>query len=171
MKYPALALILFSSLTYADYQFYCVGNNGRVALSAHTKNGEFIVRYSNALGAQDFPFYEGTVTQVSLPFIKNAQAELSALDHEVIVKWPEDKCEIDKERPLLFRCGGEGKFLQLEHAHLKSYSLSTAMVTETNLYQSYEIFKIRWSIEGSTNLHSLALPFDPKNCTANLSSP
>lgn len=166
MKFITLTSLLFSTLAHAEFQFYCVGNRGQVALTAHTYKGEFILRYSNAMGKKDFPFYEGTITKLALPYIREAEKELDVLDHEVIVKWPAEKCQIDKENPLMFQCNGEGKFSDPAHAHLKSYTLTSAIVTETNMSASYEIFKIRWGIDTENFHHSLAFPFDPKNCGA-----
>jgi hypothetical protein len=166
MKNLILFAVLLPTLAQAEYQFFCVGNRGQVALSAHTYKGEFFLRYSNAMGRDDFPFYEGTVSKFAMPYIREAEKELSVIDQEAVVKWPAEKCEISKENPLMFQCNGEGTFTSENHSHLKSFTFSSAMVTETNMTNSYEIFKIRWSIDTVNFHHSLAFPFDPKSCSA-----
>jgi hypothetical protein len=148
------------------YRAQCIGNAGKASVDMYTKDNVLYLRYSSSLGAADFPFYEGAVSKNSLPFIKIAETELASLDHEVLLSWPVEKCTFNEERPLMMACNGAATFVLPEHTKLESYTLFTAMDKEQSLTYSYDIFKIRWGIEGEYFHHSLMLPFDPKLCWA-----
>jgi hypothetical protein len=124
------------------------------------------MKYGNARGAVDFPFYEGTVTKASLPFIKMAETELSEIDQEITVTWPVEKCTFSEETPLLMNCNGAGTFILPEKTKLETYTLTTTKTVEESLTYSYETFKVRWGVEGENLHHSIVMPFDPKNCMA-----
>ncbi len=162
-----LAALIISSQSYAlTYRAQCIGNGGKLAVAFYSSNDKLFMRYSNSRGAVDFPFYEGTVTQASMPFVKIAEKELSSIDQEVSLSWPLSKCTFNEETPLLMSCDGPATFTIPENSKLESYTLTTTMTREESLSYSYDIFKIRWGIEGENFHHSLALPFDPKNCQA-----
>lgn len=160
-----LCSLLFLSSSYAlTYRAECIGNGGKAAVSLYSSENKLFMRYSNSRGALDFPFYEGSVTLATLPFIKIAEKELSSIDQEVQLFWPLDKCTFNEANPLLMTCNGPATFLLPENSKLQSYTLITAMDREESLSYSYSIFKIRWGIEGEDFHHSIMLPFDPKNC-------
>jgi len=149
-----------------SYRAQCIGNGGKMAIVLYTDKDKLVMKYGNARGAVDFPFYEGTVTKAALPFIKMAEKELAEIDQEVTVTWPVEKCSFNEETPLLMSCNGAGTFLIPEKTKLETYTFMTAMSREDSLSYSYDIFKIRWGIEGENLHHSIVMPFDPKNCIA-----
>ncbi len=159
-----LLLVLSTPVFALSYRAQCIGNGGRVAVAIYTSQDKIFMRYSNSLGSADFPFYEGLVTKNSMPFIKIAEKELSSIDHEAIVSWPVEKCKFNEETPLLMSCDGAATFIQPEKSKLESYTLITSMTKESALSYSYDIFKIRWGIEGEDFHHSILMPFDPNNC-------
>lgn len=167
MKVFALALIVFSMNAHAlSYRAQCIGNGGKVSVVLYTHEGKLVMKYGNARGAVDFPFYEGTVTKAALPFIKMAEKELAEIDQEVTVTWPVEKCTFNEETPLLMSCNGAGTFILPEKTKLETYTFFTAMTKEESLSYSYDIFKIRWGIEGENLHHSIVMPFDPNRCMA-----
>lgn len=169
MKFLPLLLLFITTNSYAlIYRAACSGNRGKVSVQMYSSGERMYMQYSNAMGANDFPLYEGVVTKNTLPVIKIAQDELGALDEHVLVSWELDKCRFNAKEPLIMDCGGEGTFHFPTNTNLKSYTLITSKVTEESLTSKYEIFKIRWGIDGTDFHHSLALPFDPSMCKASL---
>ncbi|MBC7537682.1 MAG: hypothetical protein H7281_02585 [Bacteriovorax sp.] len=169
MKYLSLVSFIFliSNSAFAlIYRAQCTGNRGGVAVSIYTSKDKLFMRYSNVLGAQDFPFYEGSVSKLAMPFIKIAQTELASIDHEVLLSWPVEKCTFSTANPLLMECNGAATFIIPEKSELKSFTFFTSIIKEDSLTSSYEIFKIRWGIEGLDYHHSIGMPFDPKLCQA-----
>lgn len=165
----AVILMTISSANAAlSYNLYCSGNRGRVAIAAYTRNDRLYVQYSNALGAADFPLYEGIVTRSTIPYVNIAEKELASLDYEVLVSWPLEKCEFHETDSDLMRCGGEAQFHHPQNSPVQSISFSTAKVTEEGLSATYQIFKIRWGLVGENFHHFLALPFDPTKCRTSL---
>lgn len=165
--FAALMLTVFSMNAQAlSYRAQCIGNGGKMAVMLYTVKDQLIMKYGNARGRVDFPFYEGVVTKASLPFIKIAESELAEIDQDVTISWPIEKCSFNEENPLLMSCNGAGTFLVPEKTKLESYTFMTAMSREESLGYSYDIFKIRWGIEGESFHHSIVMPFDPKNCAA-----
>ena len=126
------------------------------------------MQYNNAMGAEDFPLYEGVVTKLVLPVIKIAQEDLSGLGEQVLVSWDLSQCQFNQADPLIMQCNGEGTFLFPIKSNLKSYTFITSRVTETGLNSKYDIFKIRWGVDSSDFHHALAMPFDPSMCSADL---
>ena len=164
-----IALFIFSKSAMAlTYRFQCVGNRGGVSVSLYTSKDQkrLFMNYNNSLGAKDFPFYEGTVTKLSLPYINIAAKELSSIDYQALLSWPVENCTFNKEKPLLVECNGAATFLIPENTTLESYTLITSTIKEESLTSKYDIFKIRWGIEGEEYHHSIAMPFDPKFCQA-----
>lgn len=162
-------LILFSNNASAlTYRFQCVGNRGGVSVAIYSSKDQkrLFMNYNNSLGAKDFPFYEGTVSKLSMPFIQIAEKELASIDYQALLSWPIEKCTFNKETPLLVECNGAATFVIPEKSSLESYTLSTSTIREESLTSSYDIFKIRWGIEGKDFHHSIAMPFDPKSCQA-----
>lgn len=151
-----------------SYSLYCSGNRGRVAVAAYTRENRLYVQYSNALGAADFPLYEGIVTRTTIPYVNIAEKELASLDYEVLVSWPMEKCEFNGHDSDLMRCGGEAQFHHPQNSPVQSISFSTAKVTEEGLSGTFRIFKIRWGLVGENFHHFLALPFDPTKCQTSL---
>lgn len=164
-----LSMIALSFSAHASsYRAQCIGNGGKVAVILYTSQDKLIMKYANSRGAVDFPFYEGTVTRSTLPFINMAEKELAELDHEIIVSWPLEKCTFSEDTPMLMSCNGAGTFLVPEKTKLETFTFTTTMTKEESLSYSYDIFKIRWGIEGENLHHSIMMPFDPKNCAAEL---
>jgi hypothetical protein len=119
-------LFLISNSSFAlTYRAQCVGNRGSVAVSLYSSKDKLFMRYSNALGADDFPFYEGSVTKMTMPFINIAQSELSSIDHEVLVSWPIDQCSFSSTNALLMECNGAAAFVIPENSKLQSLTFST----------------------------------------------
>ncbi len=170
MKLSSLLLtLLLSTNSYAlEYRAACSGNRGKVSVQMYTSGERLYMQYSNAMGSDDFPLFEGVVTKLALPVIKIAQEELAELDQHVLVSWDLNKCRFNPKEPLIMDCGGEGVFHFPINSNLKSYTLITSKVTEESLTSKYDIFKIRWGIDSPDFHHSLALPFDPSTCKATL---
>lgn len=162
----ALTFGVFSTAQASSYRAQCIGNGGKLSLVFYTNGDKLVMKYGNARGAADFPFYEGTVTKSSMPFIKMAEQELSEIDQEITVTWPVDKCSFSEETPLLMNCNGAGTFILPEKTKLETYTLTTTKTVEESLTYSYETFKVRWGVEGENLHHSIVMPFDPKNCMA-----
>jgi hypothetical protein len=173
MKFFFLFLIFISLNLHAEtYRAFCSGNRGQVGVSIYSSsdadgsNKKITLRYENNLGSDDFPYYEGIVTKLAVPYIEVAKKDLSVLDHEVVVTWPMEKCQFSEEQPLLIQCHGEGEVLIPKDSNLKGTSLSMAYVTEENLTATFNSIKMRWGIDSPNYHHSLGLPFDPKTCQA-----
>ncbi len=163
-----LSLLTTTSALALEYRAFCSGNRGKVALSVYSSNQRIYVRYNNAMGADDFPLYEGVVTKLALPVIKIAEEQLASLDQEVIVSWPVGNCEFNSNDPLIMQCGGPAEFHYPTNTNLTSYTFITSRVTEQSLTSKFESFKVRWGIDSPDFHHSLAMPFDPKLCQATL---
>lgn len=163
-----LTLFSFSSAEALEYRAFCSGNRGKVALSIYSSNKRIYVRYNNAMGADDFPLYEGVVTKLAMPVIKIAEEQLASLDQEVIVSWPQENCQFNSKDPLIMQCGGEAIFHYPTNTNLNSYTFITSRVTEESLTNKFESFKVRWGIDSPDFHHSLAMPFDLKLCQASL---
>ncbi len=173
MKILTLFSLLFSILmaprSFAlEYRAACSGNRGKVSVQIYSSGERLYMQYSNAMGAMDFPLYEGVVTRMALPVIKIAEEELAELDEQVLVSWELNKCRFNAKAPLIMECGGEGTFHFPLNSDFKSYTLITSKVTEESLTSKYETFKIRWGIDTPGFHHSLAMPFDPAGCRATL---
>jgi len=167
MKYLAFVLVVLSMNAHAlSYKAQCIGNGGKMAIHLYTDKDKLVLKYDNARGAEDFPFYEGSVTKAGLPFIQLAEKELSEIDQEVMVTWPIEKCTFNVENPLLMTCNGAGTFLLPEKTKLETYTFMTTMTKEESLSWSFDILKIRWGIEGENLHHSIVMPFDPSKCIA-----
>ncbi|MBC7715063.1 MAG: hypothetical protein H7177_17080 [Rhizobacter sp.] len=163
-----LVLFFMTSAHALEYRAACSGNRGNVSVQMYSKDDRFYMLYSNAMGSDDFPLFEGVVTKLALPVIKIAQEELASLDEQVLVSWPLSQCKFNQKDPLILQCDGEGTFLFPKDSTLKSYTFITSHVTEESLTSKYGIFKIRWGVDSSDFHHSLALPFDPTLCKATL---
>lgn len=169
MKLLTFFLLFITTKSYAlEYRAACSGNRGKVSVQMYSSGGRLYMQYSNAMGADDFPLYEGVVTKLAMPVIKMAQDELANLDDRVLVSWPLDQCRFNSNEPLIMDCNGVGLFHFPLNTNLSSTTLITSKVTEVSLTNKYEIFKIRWGIDGQDLHHSLALPFDPAQCMAQL---
>ncbi len=164
----ALTFQIESGFAAVSYQLSCSGNRGRVSVTAYTAADRLYVLYNNALGAIDFPLYEGVVTRAALTYVKIAEQELSSLDYEVLLSWPINECEFKSTDPLLMKCGGSATIHRPENTPVKSFSFSTAHLTEAGLDNTFNTFRIRWGLMGENFHHFLALPFDPKHCQASL---
>ncbi len=161
-------LLIESSFAAISYNLFCSGNRGRVSISAYSSNERLYVQYSNALGAIDFPLYEGVVTKSTIPYVKIAEKELASLDYDVLLSWPIFECEFSPTDPLLMKCGGAATFHRPENSPLQSLSFSTAHLFEEGLSNTFKTFRVRWGLVGENFHHFLALPFDPKQCQASL---
>lgn len=169
MKYLCLLFLTFAMNANAlEYRAYCAGNRGKVGISIYSNKDRIYLRYNNAMGSDDFPLYEGVVTKLTLPVIDIARDQLASLDQEVLVSWPVENCEFNDKDPLIMQCGGKAEFHYPQNTNLTSYTFITSRVTEENLTDVFKIFKIRWGIDSPDFHHSLAMPFDPKMCTAKL---
>lgn len=169
MKLLLPLLLLVTTNAYAlVYRATCSGNRGRVSIQVYSSGDKLYMQYSNAMGSDDFPLFEGVVTKLALPYIKIAQKELAGLDQQVLVSWDLSQCKFNAKDPLIMQCDGEGTFQFPTDSNLKSYTFITSRVTEESLTSKYEIFKIRWGIDSSDFHHSIALPFDPSLCKATL---
>ena len=169
MKALILFFLFMTSKAYSlEYRAACTGNRGKVSVQMYSNKGRLYMQYSNATGADDFPLYEGVVTKLTLPIIKIAQDDLALLDYQVLVSWPLDQCKFNSKEPLIMDCNGIGQFHFPLNSNLSSTTLITSKVTEESLSNKYEIFKMRWGIDGPDFHHSLALPFDPSQCQARL---
>jgi hypothetical protein len=161
-----LALSTFTSAYAATYRALCTGNNGRIAVVMQSYKDRLYVRYSNAMGSQDFPLYEGTVTRATFSWLKEADKDLASLDKEVMVSWAMEQCTFNQKVPWLMQCGGEARFELPENSSLKSYTFATSIVNEASLTSNFEIYKIRWGIDSEDFHHHIAMPFDPRHCQA-----
>lgn len=169
MKLLTLLTLIFTTNTYAlEYRATCSGNRGKVSLQMYSSSGRLYMQYSNVMGADDFPLFEGVVTKLALPVIEMAKTDLAELDEHVLVSWDLNKCRFNPKDTLIMECGGEGTFHFPLNSNLLSYTLITSRVTEESLTSKFEIFKIRWGIDSPGFHHSLALPFDPATCKATL---
>lgn len=163
-----IILLSINTASSFEYRAFCSGNRGKVALSIFSSNQRIYVKYNNAMGADDFPLYEGVVTKLALPVIKIAEEQLASLDYEVMVSWPINNCEFNENDPLIMQCGGVAKFHYPTNTNLTSYTFITSRVTEQSLTNKFESFKVRWGIDSPDFHHSLAMPFDPGLCQASL---
>ena len=168
MKFFIFLYILSFPAWSKNYKAFCSGNRGQVAISMATYKNRLYVSYSNFLGAKDFPLYEGVVTRMTYPFLKIADEELITLEHEVQVSWPMENCQFSSHTPALMKCSGEAIFHIPKNSMLRSYTFGTSFIREESLTETYDIFKVRWGIEGEYFHHHIAMPFDPKLCSAEL---
>lgn len=169
MKLFTILLLLVTKNSFAiTYRSICAGNRGKVSVQMYSSGDRLYLQYSNSMGSNDFPLYEGVVTKLTLPVIQISQDELGALDEQVLVSWELSKCRFNPKEPLIMDCAGEGTFHFPANTNLKSYTLITSKVTEESLTSKYETIKIRWGIDSPDFHHSIAMPFDPSMCKATL---
>jgi hypothetical protein len=168
MKNLLVILTLILQTEIFAIQYFCQGNRGNVSMGVllETINGEerYVLNYFNADGRAGFPFYEGVVTEETLPFLKEAQNELKDFEHHFKVSWAKSDCRLDTSKHFLIDCGGKATYHFPENTKLISYTLSTSVSTEEKLGQTFFVNKFRLGVEGEFYHHSLLFPFNPEFC-------
>lgn len=149
-----------------SYRAQCIANRGNVFFALFTKENKLFVKYNNAMGASNFPVYEGTVTKSTVPYLNIAFDELSSIDYELLLSWPVEKCSFSSINNFLVECNGPATFILPRESGLQSFNISTSVIKENSLSATYDIFKMRLGIEGKDFHHSIAMPFDPRFCQA-----
>lgn len=164
MKTTLLLSFLISTNLFAadNYRLFCQGNRGKVTVSFEKIENKLRFTYRNIEGKKDFPFYEGVVTEQTMPYIKYAQKELNVIDDKLVYEWNIEQCKISSDDARVIGCDGEAKLI--EPAKIKSYDFFTSSTKEKSPTFTYDIFKVRVGLDSESMHYLITMPFDPSQC-------
>ena len=83
-----------------------------------------------------------------------------------MASWPISACKFSEKRPLLVSCNGPSDFQVPANAKIGSTMFSTTISREESLDYAYDVFRLRWGMDGENFHHFIVMPFDPANCEA-----
>lgn len=137
------------------------------SLQLFTQDDLVYLRFSDGIGFQNFPIFNGSVTPMILPYIQRASEDLKTIDGSLVAVFHRSQCQFDPARPLLVMCNGLGKLEAPEDTQLQANGLSSDLETVERLDLSFS--RLNFSIgidtpQPSFRHYFIKLPFNSADC-------
>lgn len=175
IRYNLFKMIaLFFSLMYAtafaqgvDYHLGCISPDLRVKADIVSVKDRMVFTYTNAAGKENFPIYNGIVTNGNFSYLKKVRRALSELDGKIQMSWPIEACSIDDKNMFIVACRGNPRLDYPEDSELVAASFYTSIITEQTINFSYENLRFRFILNAHDGKFEISIPFPKDQCKKN----